>query len=236
MKELALLILKQVPKYFSDFVGVLGGPKSFVRTRNDGGEQSLAEALSFFAISFFLLMVLSWPLMRTQVESIQFLLARGVFILIMMAAYTGLVMLAWRMLGGRAPFGRYFVISCYYTGVALIFQALLLLCGVGVAQIFAPELTPNLVDTLTHIRPPDPKVTELLSGPDGTRYLVVMLAFNLILLFGFFVAVVWSVVGWGAYREINGLSKRRSLAAGAIAAVLMLCALPFALLIQHVIG
>ncbi|HYP54073.1 MAG TPA: hypothetical protein VEQ42_11065, partial [Pyrinomonadaceae bacterium] len=99
-----------------------------------------------------------------------------------------------------------------------------------------PEMNPILVASMTRIRGTDPKLTEMLMGPDGTRYMAVFGVYFLLLLGFFFISLVWAVLGWGAYREINGLSKQRSFAAGMIAVVLGLLALPFMLLIQHVIG
>ena len=46
--------------------------------------------------------------------------------------------------------------------------------------------------------------------------LLVVAGFHLMLLGGCVAVLVWMIAGWGAYRELTGLSKQRSMAAGVI--------------------
>jgi hypothetical protein len=235
MKDLALLILNQIPKYFSDFIKCLAGPKGFVRARSDDSQQALAEAMTFLGISFAFSMLLFWPLMPAQVESTRFLVGRGLLYLILVAAGTAVTLVSWRCVGGRAPFGRFFVISCYYVGVVIVCQTLILLCAYGVVKIFDLELYPVLVDSTTRLQFGDTRLTGMINGAGGRRHVIVLLIFYFIMLVVDPIAVtIWSVLGWGAYREINGLSKGRSFAAGVIASLLTFLIIPFLLLLQYV--
>lgn len=236
MKDFALLILKQAPKFFANFAGLLGGPKSFVRTRNGDDQESLTEALTFFAVSFFVYLVLFWPLVRSQNEPVQQLVARGIFNLIMLAVSTAIIMFSFRLVGGRSAFGRHFVITSYYFGVSFILVVVVMLCALGMVKVFDLELYPILASHLTRLHLNDERLNAIMLDPAQTRRQLVAVAYSLFVLFSIFVAVVWLVIGRGAYREINGVSKARSLAAGVVTFILTLIVLPFALFIQDAIG
>ncbi len=235
MKDLALLILNRIPRYFSDFVSCLAGPKSFVRARNGDDQQAWAEAMTFLGISFAITMLLSWPLMPAQVESVRFPVGRGLLSLILTAVGTAAVLAGWRCVGGKAPFGRFFVITCYYSGVVIVCQMLVILCACGFVKAFDPELYTVIADSLTRMQAGDTRLAALVTGPDGTRHAIVSLIFYFVALVLTPLAVLaWSVLGRGAYREINGLSKQRSFVAGVIASLLAFLAIPFMVLIQYV--
>jgi len=236
MKDLALLILNQIPKYVSNFVHILVGPKGFVRQHNDDKQQTIAEAMVFYGISFVITMIISWPLMPAQVESAQFLATRALLYLILVAVGTGLTLAAWRLVGGHATFGRYFVINCYYAGIIIVCQMLILICAFGVVKALDPELYPVMVDSFTRIQFENKKLNALITGPDSTQHLLVMLAFYLFFLIELAAIFLWTILGWGAYREINGLSKTRSFAAGVIACALSLVVIPFLILFQLALG
>jgi hypothetical protein len=236
MKDLALLILNQIPKYFSNFISLLVGPKRFVRERNDDKQQTIAEAMIFFGISFVITMILSWPLMPTHVESAQFLVTRALLNLILVTVATGLTLASWKLVGGHATFGKYFVINCYYSGVFIIGNMLVLIIAFGVVKALDPKLHLLMVDSFMHVRFENKELNALITDPDDRRHLWAALAFYLIYLIGFVAICLWTVLGWGAFREINGLSKTRSFVAGMIAGVLTAIVIPITLLIQYEIG
>ncbi|MBV9926629.1 MAG: hypothetical protein JOZ96_16540 [Acidobacteria bacterium] len=235
MKDLVLLILKRIPQYFSDFVSCLSAPKAFVRARNGDDQQALAEAMIFLGISFAISMILYWPLIPTQVESARYLAGRALLNLILVAAATGATLLGWRCVGGKAQFGRYFIITCYYWGVVLVCMTLILVCAFGVVKILDPEIYPIIVDASTRVQFSNPKLNEIFSGPDGTRHMTVSFIFSLFIVVFLPVAVTaWSILGWGAYREINGLTKRQSFAAAMLASLFSFGLAIFSTLFQSV--
>ncbi len=234
MKDLVMLVLNQIPKYFSNFISVLVGPKSFVRGRNDTSQQALAEAMTFYGISFVITMILTWPLMPTHVESARFLATRALVNFIMVAIGAALTLVSWRFVGGRAQFASYFVISCYYVGVLIVGLMLIFLCALGVVKALDPALYPILAESSAHIQLVNEKLNALINDPTNRKHFTVMLIYDLIFFIGLIAMLLWSILGWGAYREINGLSKMRSFVAGIIAFVFTLIALPIVLLIQYV--
>jgi hypothetical protein len=236
MKDLALLILNQIPKYFSNFISLLVGPKSFVRQYNDDKQQTIAEAMVFFGISFVILMILTWPLIPTKVESAQYLATQALLYLILVAVATGITLASWRLVGGKAPFARFFVITCYYGGMFIVCNMIILFCAFGLLKLLDPEAYPIMVDSLTHIQVENKKLTALVADPNNTQHIIPLLAFFLIFFIDLVVMTFWGILGWGAYREINGLSKMRSFAAGMISLLLTLVVFPITTLFQSGLG
>ena len=234
MKDLLLFVLNQIPKYFSNFISVLVRPKRFVRGRHDTSEQTLAEAMIFFGVSFVITMILAWPLMPDHVESARFLAPRALINLILVAAGAALTLVSWSFVGGQARFESYFVINCYYMGVLIICMMLVFLCALGIVKIFDPALYPLLAQTSIHIQFQNEKLNELIYDPGNQMRSAVFIIYNLILLAGLIAQSLWYILGWGAFREINGLSKWQSFIAGMIFILLTLITLPIGVFIQFV--
>ncbi len=57
--------------------------------------------------------------------------------------------------------------------------------------------------------------------------LLAAVAFSLTAMGGWVAVLVWMITGWGAYRELTGLSKQKSFLAGMIFCPLILVALTF---------
>lgn len=233
MKDLVLLILKQIPKYFSNFISILGGPKTFIRQHNDDKQETITEAMIFLGISIVIAMIIMWPLVPAQIESARFLATRSLLYLILTALGAGLALASWKLVGGNASFGKYFVINCYYGGVVIVCMMLILTCALGVVILLDPELYPMLAESSILLRNTlNEKLAALINDPNNKTHLMVWALFYLIYFFGASLLGLWSIIGWGAYREINGLSKGRSFVAGVVYAFLMILLLSIPLLIQ----
>ena len=86
----------------------------------------------------------------------------------------------------------------------------------GVVKSFAPDLYKQISEVDVNSHADAMKIIEILVNSDS---LALQIA-NHIGLFGFGVLFIWSIIAWGAYRELNGLSRWRSLAALVISGVL----------------
>jgi hypothetical protein len=89
--------------------------------------------------------------------------------------------------------------------VFTVFQLL----GEGVFKVLAPDLYGQVIQAKLNKQP----TPDLLGSS-------VPLISSVVLVAGFFALSVWGLVAWGAYRELNGLTKRRSFVALMIAGLL----------------
>ncbi|HYY59609.1 MAG TPA: hypothetical protein VE842_19930, partial [Pyrinomonadaceae bacterium] len=174
----------------------------------------------------------AWPLMPDHVESARFLAPRALLNLILVTLGAALTLFSWAFVGGQARFESYFVINCYYVGVSIIFMTLIIVCALGIVKIFDPALYALLSQTSIHIQFPNEKLNELIYGSGDQTHSVVFLIYTAIVQVGFIAVSLWLFLGWGAFREINGLSKLKSFIAGMIFIFFTLITLPIALLIQ----
>jgi len=117
--------------------------------------------------------------------------------------------LAWRIVGGKATVRSFFVTYAYFFGVLIVIYTLFMLLGEGVFKVFEPELYARVIEAKLNKQ----------TIPDFSGSNIPWVSFG-ILVAGFIFVSVWGFVAWGAYRELNGLSKWRSFFAVMIAGVL----------------
>ena len=200
MKDAVQWVLVQIPKYVSNFYILFVSPKRFVGARNMSDEKSLAEAFTFLAVSFIFALLFHIPLMPDDVNLLKFLGVQGVANLLWVVFAAAGLRLAWKCMGGRAQFTSFLITYCYYFGVTLVLIKILHLFVLGIFKTFYPDVYEALKYLLLGV------MAELAEDLPVFPFLVV---------FGGYIAVgIWLFLGWGAYRELNGLTKIRSFGAG----------------------
>jgi hypothetical protein len=208
MKELLEKLIGLIPAYFGDLLPLISGPKSFIAKRISGDEPAMQKALIFLAVSFLIGWALKTPWLRG--DPFLELATDGAFVLIYVLAYGGALYLAWRIAGGRAEIQKFLTIHFYYSGILGFIQTILALGMMGTIRAADPVLYKEIYDVaysgnmvLFAINN-----SERLIASPGYR-------FSLLVQFvGFGAMLTWIFVGWGAYRELNQLSKVRSFMAG----------------------
>jgi hypothetical protein len=208
MNELLQRIVAFIPAYVGNLVNVVQGPKRFIRGRLSHQEHQLEDALLFLGISF----LIGWVLKLSFVgkELFKELLADSGFILMMTLGYGLAVCLAWRTVKGRADTQKHLIIHFYYSGVLILGEACWFMALIGILKAGSPQFYTQLMDSVQRGNLRffvDPRNADALSRVPG---------FWLVYCGGIIAAIGWWIAGWGAYRELNRLSKLRS----AIAAVL----------------
>jgi len=205
MKELVQWFLIQIPKYITNFEGVFVSPKTFIGRRNRSNDDSLPKALTFLAISTVFAALLNLSLIPDEENLWEFMTFQAVANLLWVILVAVALRMAWSCVGGRAPFVSFLITYSYYFGVMLVLIKLTHLCALGILKVFEEDLFNNVI--------------AIASGADIPLELhtsaPVIIAF-LLLGTGYIGFGVWLIVGWGAYRQLNGLSKFRSFLAGTI--------------------
>ena len=199
MKELIQMILSHVPRYLVDFGLLLSGPKRFIAQRNTKAEKTLNESLIFFGISLSLAVVATMPLMPPETNLWQYLTIRAIMALLIITLSAIALRLAWRLMGGKATVRSFFVTDAYFFGVLSIVLTIFELLYAGVFKVLAP----NLYEWIRAGGGGSPPI------PDLTDNVFLFVLLPILLTYLLFI-VVWPLVTWGAYRELNDLSKSRS--------------------------
>ena len=113
----------------------------------------------------------------------------------------------WLVVGGRASTRTLFTIAAYYNGFALVTVAIAEIISTGVFKIVDPQLYASMNEARLKNEPlPAVPVSDWVLGVPT-------------LLHGLFL-VVWAVIAWGAFREVNRSSKLRSVIAFILSGIL----------------
>ena len=233
MNDLVKLVFAQIPKYLFNFFNLVSGPKRFVRKRNVYNDQSLTEATTFLAISFVLTLILKTPFIP-DVNFWQYIATSGFQSLIELALLAALLRLAWRLVGGNAPFGRFFITFCYYYAVGIIGLQAFTIFAYGIAKVWDPELYGLLVEAYKGKSFTNPKMQPYLEKTGGSgdfKKLLPLVGVSLMLLLAWAALLAWTIAGWGAYRELTTVTKKRSVLAG----IIFICLYPVVFLLTFLL-
>ncbi|HJZ65800.1 MAG TPA: hypothetical protein VKD70_15850 [Candidatus Acidoferrum sp.] len=205
MKEVLEKILSYLPVYIPDLVRIISGPKRFVAGHiKRKGE--LVKAFTFFGVSLSIFFLLQADItVRGRGFTTDFIV-HGILYLLSVAIFTVVLRLSWRIVGGRADYQGFLIATLYYVGVLFVGIAIAALCFTGVLRMFYPNVYTWFIQYLAAPNLPNP------NNLDPTIARGILVAF-----LGFLTVAVltlgWGLAGWGAYREMNKLSRPRSCAA-----------------------
>ena len=206
--ELIRLITENLPQYMKKFGSLLVDPKKSMAQERAKSERNLENSLTFFGISLFLFTILQIPIYITFTETdIPRIVihAFGISIAVAIAIYLYAVALhiAWRLIGWRNSIRSFFITEIYYVSVLLVVLAMLFLSTEGIFAIAEPDLYEKLIDTKKYSQ-------EFLESPTT-------IILGVIIIFSIGLIIIWYIMAWGNYRQINGVNEWQSLLAFLIA-------------------
>jgi len=209
MKELIEKILAYLPQYLTDFGSLISGPKRFMAEKNTKAEDTFVQSLVFLGVSLVLVVVMTAPLLPPGKDLWTYLVAEAVMFLLGVSLYAVALRVAWRLVGGKATVRSFFVTYAYFFGALVVVITVFMLLSEGVFKVLAPDLYAQVIEAKLNKQP----------MPDVSGSSVPLVSF-FILVVGFFLGSVWGFVAWGAYRQLNDLSKWRSFVALMISGLL----------------
>lgn len=202
MKDLIEKLITYLPRYFVEFATVFSGPKKFMTKKNSNTESSFNDSLLFLSISMSLSVIMTSPLLSAEKDIWEHLGTRAIITFLGVALASLALRVCWRIVGGKASFKSFFVTYAYYSGIIIVLLTLFMLLGEGVFKVIEPDLYEKALVAQAH-------KTYL---PELKGKIIPQVSFGIIL-FGYVVASSWALIGWGAYRQLNNLSKIRSFVA-----------------------
>ena len=200
--EAFIRLLHYLPRYFVEFGSVFIGPKRYIGQKNLQTDKSFTDALLFLAVSLTLTIVMTAPLQPPEENLWMLIGSQAVVTLLGVSLFSIALRFAWRIVGGRATIKNFFITYSYYSGVMIVIITLFFLLSEGILKVFDPELYNKIIEAkLNNSQMPEVIDSNILD-----------ISFA-VLIVGFVFVSVWGFIGWGAYRQINHLSKKHSFAA-----------------------
>jgi hypothetical protein len=214
MKDLFEQILKYLPHYLTEFGAVFSGPKSFIATKlsTDAGD-AFGEALLFLGISLTLVLLMYTPLLPAGKDFWSFAIPYYVSYIIEIPLAAMAIRAAWWIVGGRAPARSFFIAYAYYVGVGSVLIGAIDLVASGFFKTWDPQLYREYSDSFQKVQSMDDWLQSHTDLVHRYAQSYVTLTAAVISGLGSLIVIIWGLIGWGAYRQLNGLSKLRSLAA-----------------------
>jgi len=210
MKDFLEKIIRLIPGYFSDLLGLVSGPKRFVADRLSRKDLTMEGPLRFVAVSFMISWIIKAPLNR--LDPIIELGADGGFVLACVVLYGGAICLAWRIVGGRAGLKQFFATNFYYAGILMLLSALFYLASMGLLRALDPGIYRELSDAVYG----GGLASFVLENIDRLGQSTAFRFYMVLQVIGLLSMLVWVVIGWGGYRALNKLTRLRSVVAGAL--------------------
>ena len=141
------------------------------------------------------------------------LAADAVFTLLGVMGYGAALYLGWRIVGGRAALQKFLTIHFYFAGILDLLKTAIYLGMMGTIRAFDPALYKEIYEAVFSgsFMGFTIKNSERMMATPGIWVTIV----------GYVAILLWIYAGWGAYRELNRLSRMRSFAAGLL--FLLLC-------------
>ena len=190
-----------IPAYVSDLLHLLSGPKQFIGERLVADERPLERAFVFAFVSWLLANISTMPIQSSVPWVTDLAFAFGTIL-----ALGGAVLVAWRLVGARAPIQSFFIVHLYVASIFRFGLALFFLSFVGTLSVWDRAAFEDVTalakggDILGELLRRTTHVTE-------NRGWLAALGVAYVVLAGM---LIWGVFAWGAYRRLNALSKTRS--------------------------
>ncbi len=201
MEEITTRFIKYFPQYLNEFGSILSGPKRFMAKRELHTSRLFYNSLHFLVLSLFVTVVARAPLLLPEDNLWIFLGSQAILCLMSVVLFAASLRLSWRIVGGKATFRSFFVAYAYFYGVIFVMTICVFLIAEGTFKFLEPELYIEVRNAIIN------------NTKQPTIHSSVIYIPLVILTVGYVALSVWYIVAWGAYRQLNQLSKRHSVAA-----------------------
>ncbi len=220
MEKLLEPLLKFIPDYINRLIGLISKPKSFILSLDLNSPGLLQKSLAFYVLSMIIALIVQIPLIPVKDgQYILTLFALAAISLLFFFVGVTLLLLCWRIVGGKADFKTMVIAFGHVASISTYIWLIFGFISEGIFKLFSPIL-------FNQLRTSEIDPYELVHN-DAVH------ASWAILAMGFVVVYIWVFVVWGAYRQLNSVSKLRSAIAYALYIMLSILALPFILVMMQ---
>lgn len=198
MKDLLEKILQYLPMYFIDFGQLFSGPKTFLQSKR-AEPNAFNNALIFISICLLLSNLMNYPLRPNNSDMLAQTMASGVLWLIAISLGAAVLMICWRVAGGRAEPQAFFVVYLYQFGLVAVLSSAVQLAAFGFVKTVDRDRYGAFVATIRTGR----DLTGVVNRSAAMGAIVILLS-------GIALCCVWQVIAWGAFRDLFGAGRGRS--------------------------
>jgi hypothetical protein len=202
VKDLIIRLIAALPNYIVDLTSIISSPKRFVLQRASNKGSPLIDALIFLAISSAIALGLQLRFMQHNLLELSTQLS---FSALTIVVFGGAICLAWRCVKGAGSIIDHFVIHFYYYGVLDLIATCYFMSFIGIFRFTDHQLCGEFMMALCR-----GEVDWMLRNYERLMASNAGIPLQFTSLFFFSVMLLWIVAGWGAYRELNHLSRLRS--------------------------
>jgi hypothetical protein len=198
-----------------DLFRLLVTPKRQLARRTQGAPSDATRAVVFFVLASLLgdvLMLLFWPSGPAPILLIAGQAIVGTLLLVL----TPLMCAAWRIAGAPADYRRIGIVLAYQIAVLGLGFKLVGTIVLAALTLHDPEILSRLLESFRAHGVSD-AFTEAIALATGPRWQIAAHVLRVVQVG----IVAWLVASWGAYRELLGLGRLRSLAAFGLFVVLV---------------
>ena len=227
MKELLERVLKELPTYLPDLVGLVSRPKRTIARLIDAAAGDLTRPLVFVAVSVAIGFLLQLPQLGKEQDFATLVASMAVFKVLALIGFAAIIHGCFLAVRGTASFNATFSVYLYLVSPLYIVLVVLEIASLGVLREYDPALAAAARINPSHVfdRPDEFAAFAKAMPGHATAYLV--LAVARIALF-----VGWGIACWGAFRRVHAVPRWRSVIAWLAAFVAFV---PFAWSLNYVL-
>lgn len=207
-------LLKLIPGYVADLLGLLSGPRAFFAGRDLNEREVLIRALAFLFNSTLIAYVLRVPVLGDAATYWQAAIVTVVFYTPTAVMLGAIACGCCRLLGGRGGLAGHVTIFAYVAGVSALVLALAQLVSSGIVKLRLPDQYALYQDYMRRLFSElggldDPRFADLAASQE-------LLFAVLILGVGYVLIALWVIWTWRAFADWNRLAILRGIVALAL--------------------
>ena len=199
MTEIIDKVLPLIPRYFIDLMDVFCSPKTFLHGKQLAGPEEMEQSFVFGGLTVLLAFLAQLPYVASWKDNPVVALSSIMGINLIYAAVTlAALRFSWKIVGGKASMKQLFIYFAYSTGPVTLILLGFSITGFAIAHQIDPTSVPLILNASF-------KSIEQL-GINMTAYY----SYSACVLMGLLISFSWAMIAWGAFRELNKVSRIRS--------------------------
>ncbi len=222
MLEIIERAISHIPNYLVDLGQLLSSPRKFVGARNMNSRTEFERSMLFAGITIGILIATSMLIARFEPDEILndtvgTILGFSIDVCLISLA----TVVAWRVVGWRAPPLAVFTVVTYYSAVTAMIARIGMIVQIGILRITVPDYVDSVLwagkSHQGDLRSLWVEMKEISQGREGLVLLTSVANLAAIL-----VMLAWGIAAWSAFQDMNGLTRTRSMIALSIVLFLFL--------------